>query len=812
MKSHTQVLVIGGGIAGCSLLYHLTRLGVGDCALVEKQELTAGTTWHSAACITHFSHSSFISHLHHRTTMMYEELERETGQPTGFHRTGSIRLALNADQLAEMRRFAGFAKSLGIPYELLDPEDVRALHPLVSLHGVRGALHTPTDGWVDAHQSTHAFAHGARQCGAEIYRHTRVTGLRRRSDDGWEVETDRGTIIADTVVNAAGFWGNEIAAMVGVSLPLVAVELSYLVTEGIPEIRALDRELPVLRGLDGSYYLRQERDGMLIGVYESRPVFWNVDGILPDFGQEYLPGDLDRIEGSVTAAMTRVPVLADAGIRNLICGPAQRTPDFHGLLGPVPECPNLFSYVGFVAGISQAPALGESMARWIVHGRPDVDLWPYDLRRFGPYADRGYTMARVEEAFTFGYRVVYPDLGHEAGRPQRKSPIHERLATRGGVFRAFSGWERPLMFVPRGSTANDEPTFGPPAWFDRVGAECLAVQRGAGILDRTATAKFEVFGPGAEAILDELSASPVPAIVGGIAQSLMLNASGGIECSVDVTRLAHDRFFLTAPAEAEAHHLDWLRRHVPPGGDMSIENVTERDGILLLVGPNAWDMLSRLAGDDMAGPLLQPRTAHDLVLGSVQVRAHSSDELGELGWALHHHCDDQEALYDALMSAGESYGVVDFGLRAEHALRLEMGLPKWKQELTSTTTPHEAGLDALVDLEKCDFVGREALLTHRRGTGRKLTGLTVDTAGIWLWGDEPVLHDDQAVALTIGCGYGYRVGKLIAMTYLPVDLAAPGTALEVEVLGTRVPCRVSAMPLYRFATDEVKNGRRIGAG
>ena len=351
MKSHTQVLVIGGGIAGCSLLYHLTRLGVGDCALVEKQELTAGTTWHSAACITHFSHSSFISRLHHRTTRMYEELERETGQPTGFHRTGSIRLALSADQLAEMRRFAGFARSLGIPYELLDPEDVRALHPLVSLNGVRGALHTPTDGWVDAHQSTHAFAYGARQCGAEIYRHTRVTGLRRRSDDGWEVETDRGTIIADTVVNAAGFWGNEMAAMVGVSPPLVAVELSYLVTEGIAEIRALDRELPVLRGLDGSYYLRQERDGMLIGVYEEHPVFWNLDGIPSDFGQEYLPGDLDRIEGSVTAAMARVPVLADAGIRNLICGPAQRTPDFHGLLGPVPECPNLFSYVGFVAGI-----------------------------------------------------------------------------------------------------------------------------------------------------------------------------------------------------------------------------------------------------------------------------------------------------------------------------------------------------------------------------------------------------------------------------------------------------------------------------
>ena len=687
MKAQTQVLIIGGGIAGCSLLYNLTRLGVGDCALVEKQELTAGTTWHSAACITHFSHSSFISGLHHRTTRMYEALERETGQPTGFHRTGSIRLALSTDQLAEIRRFAGFAERLGIPFELLGPEEVRTLHPLVSLDGVRGALHTPADGWADAHQSTHAFAHGARRGGAEIYRHTRVTGLSRRSGGDWEVETDRGTIVAGTIVNSAGFWGNEIAAMTGVSLPLVAVELSYLLTDGIPEIRALDRELPVLRGLDGSYYLRQERDGMLIGVYEDRPAFWNVGGIPLDFGQEYLPGDLERIEGSVTAAIARVPVLAEAGIRNLICGPAQRTPDFHGLLGPVPGCPNLFSYVGFVAGISQAPALGASTARWIVEGRPDVDLWPYDLRRFGGYADSGYTMARVEEAFTFGYRVAYPDLGHEAGRPRRKSPIHERLAARGAVFRAFSGWERPLMFAPGGSGAEDTPTFGPPAWFERVGAECLAVHRGAGVLDRTATAKFEVSGADAAEFLDGLSASALPASVGDMASSLMLNPSGGIECCFDVTRLAHDRFYLCAPAAAEVHHLDWLRRHGPSDSDLSTDNVTERDGILLLVGPRSPDILAGLAGGNLADGLLRPNTAHDIALGSVRVRAHNVDALGEIGWELHHRLDDQATFYDDLTAAGEAFGVADFGLRAEDALRLEMGLPRWKHELTSTTPP-----------------------------------------------------------------------------------------------------------------------------
>ena len=812
MKTQTQVLVIGGGIAGCSLLYHLTRLGVDDCVLVEKQELTAGTTWHSAACITHFSHSSFISGLHQRTTRMYEELERATGQPTGFHRIGSIRLALSTAELTEIRRFAGFAKRLGIPFELLTPEEVRALHPLVSPDGVQGALYTPMDGWVDAHQSTHAFASGARQGGAEIYRHTRVTGLRRRSGGDWEVETDRGTIVAGTVVNAAGFRGNEIAAMAGVSLPLIAVELSYLVTDAIPEIQALDRELPVLRGLDGSYYLRQERDGMLIGVYEEQPVFWNVDGIPADFGQEYLPGDLDRIEGSVAAAMARVPALARAGIKHLICGPAQRTPDFHGLLGPVPGYPNLFSHVGFVAGISQAPALGESMAQWIAWGEPDIDLWPYDLRRFGSYADRSYTMARVEEAFTFGYRVTYPDHGHEAGRPRKASPIHKRLAARGGVFRAFSGWERPLMFAPGGSAVKDEPTFGPPVWFDRVGAECLAVQRGAGVLDRSATAKFEISGPDAGDFLDGLCTRTLPANVGGIAQSLMLNASGGIECCLGVTRLAHDRFYLTAPVAAEVHHLDWLRRHVPSDGNLSIDNVTERDGILLIVGPHSPDVLARLTGGSLADPLIQPNTAHDLALESIQVRAHKSDALGESGWELHHHLDDQEILYDTLISAGEAYGVVDFGLRAEDALRLEMGLPRWKHEITSTSSPHEAGLEALVDLEKGDFIGRDALLKHRRGTGRRLVGLIVDAAGIWLWGDEPVLHEGRAVALTTGGGYGHRVGKLIALSCLPVESAAPGTALEVEVPGARVPCRVVSMPLYDHTAASAKNRCRSGIG
>ena len=797
MKRQADVVVIGGGIAGCSLLYHLTRLGVGDCMLLEKHELTAGTTWHSAALLGDFSQYAWQAFLHQRTRHLHEELERETGQPIGFHRTGSIRLALNADEMAEGRRFAGMAKFFGIACELITPDDVKKLHPLVSLEGVLGATYTLDDGYVDAAMITQAYATAARQGGAEIHRHTPVTGLRQRLGGKWEVETEKGTITAAIVVNAAGIWGNEIAAMVGVSLPLVPVELSYVVTDAIPEVDALETELPILRGLDGSYYLRQEREGVLIGVYEDAPVFWATDGVPADFGQDLLPGDLDRVARSLTSAMERVPVFSTAGIKNLICGPAQRTPDFRALMGPMPGVTNFFSYVGLVSGFAQGSGLSESMAQWIVRGRPDQDLGPHDLRRFGPYADRRYTIDRVTEAFTHGYSVFYPGGEHKAGRPLKTSPIHGRLSAQGAVFAARNGWECPLMFVRHGPVVDGQPTFGRPDWFDHVDSECRAVHDAAGVLDLTAMAKFEVSGASAEDYLNHLCASPLPTEEGGEAEGLMLNTSGGIECSVSVTRLGPQRFFVTGPASAEGHHLDWLCRHLPEDGSVSVDNVTERDGVLLLAGPRSPDILAELTGDDFSEAAIPPQTARPIEIGIAGVRAHCHDALGEIGWELHHSLEVQETLYDSLMAAGEAHGITDFGLRAQSSLLLEVGAPRWKIELTVTTSPLEAGLDGLVDPDKGEFIGRAAVIEQRRqGISHRLAGLAVDIdAGEgWLWGDEAIFHDGRAVALTLSAGYGHRVCKNIALATLPTDVAQPGTALEVEVLGERLAATVVAMP------------------
>ena len=796
MKRQTDVLVIGGGILGCSLLYHLTRLGVGDCMLVEKNELTAGTTWHSAACCTHFSSSPFLSALHLRTTRMYEGLEADTGQPSGFHKVGSIRLALDAEHMKECRRFAGMAKALGIAHELLTPDEVKRLYPLVSLKGVVGALCTPDDGHVDPAMATQSFAIGARQGGAEINRHTKVVGLAQRPGGEWDVETDKGTITAGVVVNATGLWGAEIAAFAGTSLPLVAIELQYLVTEAIPEIAALETELPVLRGLDGPFYLRQERDGILIGVYEEEPVFWATDGIPPDFGQDTLPEDLGRVARSVGAALARVPVLAQAGIRSTICGPTGRTPDTDGLMGPVPGLTNFYSHTGITAGFTHGAAASQLMAQWIVIGQPDMDPWMFDARRFGPHVDRRYTYAKVEESYTFGYAVHYPAREYQAGRPLKTSTIHGRLKARGAVFGARNGWECPLMFVRQGPAKDGPPTFGRPSWFDHVGAECRAVRDGVGVLDLTARAKFEVAGAGAEAFLDHLLATPLPATEGAVADGLMLNPQGGIECRVTVTRLGQERFFLGAPAMAESHHLDWLTRHCPEDG-VAIDLVTDRIGVLLVAGPGAPRVLAGLTGTEATGETFPLMTARQTDVGFATIGVSGVDAFGETGWELHHPIEHQGALYDALMAGAEP--VADFGLRAADSMRLEAGWAGWKSELVVTTTPVEAGLDGLINFEKGDFIGRAALI-ERAGLGvaRRLVGLVVETGenGAWLWGDEAVLADGRAVALTLSTGYGHRVEKSIALASLPAALAEPGTALDVEVLGERLAATVVRMPLY----------------
>jgi dimethylglycine dehydrogenase len=797
MKSHARVVVIGGGILGCGLLYHLTKLGWRDVVLVEKNELTAGTTWHSAGLCTHFSESVALSPLPLRSTEIYQGLEAETGQPGGFHKTGSVRLALDQEQMTEYLRHRAKADYLGIVFEMIGPDEIKALFPLIDLDGVVGAAHTPEDGHVDPSMVTQAFAHGARAGGAEIYRQTKVEGLSQNAGGEWRVVTDKGTIGAEIVVNAAGMWAPEIGAMAGVSLPVVPMELQYLVTEAVAGIEELDCELPVLRELDGEFYVRQEGRGLMVGIYENEAPFWAVDGIPSQFGQELLPPDLDRAQHSTNAAIARVPVLGEVGVKRVICGPTARTPDQNGLMGPLPGLGNHFILAGFSGGITQGGAASEQMAEWIVEGEPSLDLWSLDVRRFGGHADKRYTCATVSESHTFGYKVHYPNQVRFGGRPAKTSPLYHRLKDQGGDFQARYGWECPNLFLPDGAGPVNRPTFGRPDWFDYVGQECRAVRQRVGIVDLSPMAKYEVSGPATEKFLDRACANSLPREIGDVRVSQVLTPKGRIACHMAVTRLASDRFYLAAPAAAEVHHLDCLR-HILPADGVSIDNITGRTGVLLLAGPRSREVLAQLTDADLSDDAFPYSTARDIRVGFAPVRAVRINSTGEMGWELHHPIEYQVALYESLMSAGEASGIVNFGLRALDSMRLEKGAPVWGLELTTLVTPLEAGLDHLVDLNKGTFVGREALVEQNtKGPARRLACLTIEAGDAYVWGGEPVLCDGRPVGLITSAGHGHVIGAGIAMAYLPSELATPGTALELEVVDQRHAVTVVSAPLYK---------------
>ncbi len=798
MKSQARVVVIGGGILGCGLLYHLTKLGWADVVLIEKNELTAGTTWHSAGLCTHFSESVALNPLHLRSTEIYQALEAETGQPGGFHKTGSVRLALDQEQMTEYLRHRANADFLGIVYEMIGPDEIKSLFPLIDLDGVVGAAFTPEDGHVDPSMVTQAFAHGARAGGAEIYRQTKVEGLSRKAGGEWRVVTDKGTIGAEIVVNAAGMWAREIAAMAGVFLPVVPMELQYLVTEAVAEIEDLDAELPVLRELDGEFYVRQEGQGLMVGIYEDEAPFWAVDGIPAEFGQELLPPDLDRSQRSTNAAIARVPVLGRVGVKRVICGPTSRTPDQNGLMGPLPGLDNHFILAGFSAGITQGGAASEQMAEWIVESEPSLNLWSLDVRRFGDHADKRYTCATAGESHTLGYKVHYPNKVYCAGRPAKTSPLYHCLKAQGADFQARYGWECPNLFLPDGAGPVNRPTFGRPDWFEYVGQECRAVRQQVGILDLSPMAKYVVSGLGTEEFLDRTCANSLPREIGDVRVSQVLTPRGRIACHMAVTRLAADRFYLAAPAAVEVHHLDCLRRQLPADGGVRIDNVTGCTGVLLLAGPRSRDVLAQLTDADLSDDAFAQSTCRDINVGFAPVRAARINPTGEMGWELHHPIEYQVALYESLMAAGEEAGIVNFGLRALDSLRLERGAPVWGLELTTLANPLEAGLEHLVDLDKGAFIGREALIEEKtKGPARRLACLTLEAGDAYLWGGEPVLGDGHPVGLVTSAGHGHVIGTGIALAYLPSELATPGTALAIEIVDQRHAATVISAPLYK---------------
>jgi dimethylglycine dehydrogenase len=803
MRRRAKVVVIGGGVAGCSVAYHLARLGSPEVVLLERDELTSGSTWHAAGLCTQFNQSYNLMALLRRSVEMYQHLEAETGQAVDYHRCGSVRIATSEDRLHQFQHVAGIAANVGVPFEIVSPERALELFPLMDPAGVLAAAHLPTDGHIDPSSLTHAFARGASALGAEIIRHSPVTGIERQGKT-WIVSTPTGEIEADVVVNAAGQWANEVADMLGWRLPIVSMEHQYVVTEPIGEVAGPETELPVFRDPDSSFYCRQEHGGLLVGPFERNPKPWALDGIPEGFSSRLLPPDLDQIEDSLVAAGRRIPAFPEAGIRTVVNGPDAYTPDGRCLMGFVPAEKNVFVLAGFsIFGIVFGGGAGAYAAEWIVDGQPSDNMWELDVRRFGPYANAtSYLVLRASEVFEDEYKIHYPDEERPAGRPLKTDPLYDRLLARGAVMGARFGWERPLWFARAGQEPRDDYSFHRGNWFDAVGDECRAVRSTVGVLDQTSFAKFLVAGPGAEALLDRLSANRLPSEPGRIALTQMLTSKGGIECDLTVSLLKPERYYVVSAAATETHDLAWIERHDPADDSVQIENVTADYGVLTLAGPRSRELLQRLSRDDLSREAFRFFRARHIDVGGLDVIALRVSYVGELGYELHHPLELQRDLYDKLWDAGADLGLVDFGYRALESLRLEKGYRLWGADMSADYTPFEAGLERFVAFDKGDFVGREALLT--REPRIRLVTLTVDADGADAHGYEPVYVEGELTTYVMAGGYGHTVGRSIALAYLPIAHAIEGTAVEVEILGERRPAQVVADALYDPSGDRLR--------
>lgn len=795
MLAEAKLVVVGGGVAGCSLLYHLARLGWTDTLLLEQHELTSGSTWHAAGLCTQFNQSNNVMGLLRRSVAIYETLEDETGQAVDYHRCGSVRIATTEDRVHQFHHVAGIAASVGVPFELVSAERAHELFPIMDPAGVVAAAYLPTDGHVDPSGLTSAFASGATALGARILRHTPVTGLSRASG-GWAIETPKGEVRAGIVVNAAGQWGREVARLASHDLPLVPMQHHYLVTEPIAAIASRDTELPVFRDPDRSFYAREEHGGLLLGPFERNPLPWALDGIPDGFHSRLLPPDLDRIAPYLESAGERIPAFADAGIRTVVNGPDAYTPDGRCLMGWVPGVRDMFVLAGFsIFGIVFAGGAGSYAAEWIAEGQPSDNMWELDVRRFGPYANTtSYLVARASEVFEDEYKIHFPEEERPAGRPLKTGPLYERLLAKGAVMGVRFGWERPLWFARAGEEARDEYSFRRGNWFDAVGEECRAVRSTVGVLDQTSFAKFLVSGPGAEGFLDRLCANRLPAEPGRIALTQMLTPNGGIECDLTVSLLEPERYYLVSAAATETHDLAWLERHAPGDGAVRIDNVTSDLGVLTLAGPRSRELLQRLSSDDLSREAFPFFRTRHLDVAGADVVALRVSYVGELGYELHHPLELQGDLYDRLWDAGADLGLVDFGYRALESLRLEKGYRLWGADMSADYTPLEAGLERFVAFAKGDFLGREALLA--REPRIRLCTLVVDAADADAHGYEPVYAGAELVSYVMAGGYGHTVEKSIALAYLPLEHADEGSALEVEILGERRPARVAADALY----------------
>jgi dimethylglycine dehydrogenase len=805
MKNQARVVIIGGGMMGVGLAYHLTKEGWSDIVLVEKGELTSGSTWHAAGLIPHFIGNLNMAKVHLHGTELYKVLEEETGQATGWHGCGSIRLASSSDEVDWFHQVKGMLDYVGAECHLIGPNEIKSLHPLLDLEGVILGAYTPGDGHTDPASTTNALAIGARKGGAEIVRHNRVLDVKQRPGGEWEVFTEQGNIVAEHVVNAAGSFGERVAAMVGVEVPVVNMVHQYLVTENLPEVEALDREPPVIRDPRASCYYRQEQQGLVVGPYETADAeAWGLDGIDWSFDMELLPPELDRLSTSLEYAMQRIPAFAEAGIKRVVSGPITHTPDGNFLLGPAAGLVNYWMCCGASIGITQGAGAGKYLAQWMVHGQTEINMAGFDPRRFGKWALGKYLLDKSIDEYQQMYQLPYPNENRPAGRPLKKTPVYDKLAAVGAQFGDVFGWERAKWFARPGQT--EEYSFRRNNCFDTVARECETVRERVGLLDLTSFAKFDVLGAHAHAYLDRLNANRIPRRDGGVVLSHMLTELGGIECEATITRLAPDRFYVLSAAVAELHDLDWLRQHINDGEDVTVNNVTHDYAVLVLTGPRSRDVLAKLTDEDLGNQAFPWLRGKEIEVSGIPTRALRISYVGELGWELHHPVAEMEKLYDLIMAAGEEFGIANFGTYAVNAMRMEKAYKAWGAELTTEITMVEADMDRFVDSDKADFIGRQATL-ERAGQGieTKLVYVSVETEDADPIGNEPVYDGERIIGVTTGGAYGFTVAKSLAFAYVEPAYASPGSQFDIRIIGENRRATVLAEPAYDASNQRLRS-------
>ncbi|RJQ64467.1 MAG: FAD-dependent oxidoreductase [Desulfobacteraceae bacterium] len=797
MQESAQVVIIGGGIVGCSTAYHLTKMGWKDVVVLDKGELTSGSTWHAAGLVGQLRAERNVTRMLQYSVSLYETLEEETGLTTGWKKTGCLHLAKTPERMYELKKGATTARSFGLEMNIITPSEAKKLFPIMEIDDLVGAAFMPTDGQADPAGITQALAKGARSRGCKFYEHTLVTGFEFDPATAGRrvraVKTDKGNIACQVVVNCTGMWGWQVGQMLGVNIPLVPFMHQFLVTD---VIQGLPADLPTIRDKDNLLYYKEEVGGMVMGGYERNGIPWAVDGVPNDFISQLLEPDFDHFQSLSDPAMKRTPCLAEAGISRLVNGPEAFTPDGDPIMGPAPELDNCFVAAGFNAfGIACGGGAGRMMAEWIIEGEPSLDIWPLDIRRFGPHhKSRAYNIARTRELYGKHYTIHWPHEEHSTARGVRRSPLYSILKEKGAVYGAKYGWERTNWFAPAGAAPEDEHTFEIPNWFEHVAAEHRNARENVVLIDQSSFTKFEITGKGALAFLNRLCANEIDRPAGKVVYTQMCNERGTIECDTTVARLGQDRFLVVVGTAFALRASCWIESHMPRDGSVFFKDVTSAFAVINVIGPKSRELLQRNTQADLGNGAFAYGTCRSFSVGYAPVTALRVTYVGELGYELYIPTEFACPVYETLWESGQDLGIRNAGYRVIASMHLEKGYCDWGSELTPEYTPYDAGLGFCVALAKEDFIGKEALArVEAEGSRWKLCTFTIEAGKpLMLQGSAPILHKGQVVGVTSSSGYGHTIGKNICYGYLSKDQAEASEGFEIESYKTVYPAELEA--------------------